>query len=282
MVKFSGYSVLVTLLSLILVNIITVFTLLSEYTWLSFMIYVSPSLIITLLMLPGFVIIKPNYAAIILFFGKYLGVIQGNSFCWIFPLCSKHFIPLKVHTSYSSKIKINDLSGHPIEIAACIMWRVTHPYKAYFEVDDFRAYLMEQFESALRTLGMSYPFEQTKESKTSLRRDNEELVRKALQDLKKRLHTIGVDVLEIHLTHLAYAPEIASAMLQCQEAEICLAAQEVKVQASLEIVKDTILSLEKDERFALDPIQKSSLLSNLMVTLCSERGVSSTMSMHNL
>jgi regulator of protease activity HflC (stomatin/prohibitin superfamily) len=220
--------------------------------------------------LVGFFIVNPNDAAVLLLFGAYKGTIKDNGFHWANPFYRKVRISLKARNLNGEKLKVNDRMGNPIEIAAVVVWQVRNTVEALFDVDDYHAYVNIQSESAIRHLASSYPYD-AGEHELSLRGATDEINEHLKKELQERLGRAGVAVLEARLSHLAYAPEIAGAMLQRQQATAVVAARQKIVEGAVGMVEMALEALGQKQLVQLDEERKAAMVSNLMVVLCSER-----------
>jgi len=218
----------------------------------------------------GIVLVKPNEAKVVLFFGKYLGTLRDSGLWWTTPLITTQKISVKVFNFNSPKLKVNDVNGNPIEIAAVIVYKVLDTAKAAFEVNSYKEFVETQSESALRHIASRYPYDTAKSDEDSLRGYSEKVANELLQEVQDRLEAAGVKVIEARFTHLAYAPEIASAMLQRQQAAAIIDAREKIVEGAIGMVQSAIEKLEKD--FDLDEERKAVMANNLMVAIVSDRG----------
>ena len=226
-------------------------------------------LVIAVLLAPGFVVVQPNDSCVVILFGRYVGTVRDAGMWWLnpFTVVSRPKISLRVRNFQSDRIKVNDLSGNPIEIAAVVVWRVTDTAKAVFDVEDYGQFVVVQSETALRHLASQYPYDDYDQDATSLRGHTDE-VRVSLQaELQSRLDRAGIEILETRLTHLAYAPEIAEVMLRRQQAEAILAARRTMVQGAVALVQMALAQLADSDLIEMDPERKASMVSNLMVVL---------------
>lgn len=217
----------------------------------------------------GFFIVNPNYAALLVLFGNYKGTVVENGFHWANPLLSKKKISLRVRNQETSKLKVNDKSGNPIEIAAVVVWKVTDPYRAQFEVDNYQEYIRIQSESALRHMASQYAYDGD-DTEITLRGSYDDVSAQLKGELEQRLDRAGVDVMESRLAHLAYAPEIASEMLKKQQATAVVAARTKIVEGAVGMVEHALEELGKKKIVQLDEERKATMVSNLLVVLCSE------------
>jgi regulator of protease activity HflC (stomatin/prohibitin superfamily) len=217
--------------------------------------------------LGGFLIVQPNEARVLTLFGRYNGSVTEAGVWWCNPFNKRKKISLRVRNFQSDRIKVNDASGNPIEIAAVIVWRVTDTARAMFDVADYEQFVTVQSETSLRHLANQYPYDDYKPETISLRANADE-VRNALQaELHSRLALAGIEILETRLTHLAYAPEIAEVMLRRQQAEAILAARKTMVQGAVSLVQMALAQLADSDLVELDPERKAAMVSNLMVVL---------------
>ncbi len=217
--------------------------------------------------LGGFLIVQPNEARVLLLFGRYNGSVTEAGVWWCNPFNKRKKISLRVRNFQNDRIKVNDASGNPIEIAAVIVWRVTDTAKAMFDVADYEQFVTVQSETSLRHLANQYPYDDYKPETISLRANADE-VREALQtELHSRLGLAGIEILETRLTHLAYAPEIAEVMLRRQQAEALLAARKTMVQGAVSLVQMALAQLADSDLVELDTERKAAMVSNLMVVL---------------
>jgi regulator of protease activity HflC (stomatin/prohibitin superfamily) len=213
--------------------------------------------------------VNPNEAAALLLFGDYKGTTKDNGFRWANPFMTKQKISLRARNLNGEKIKVNDLTGNPIEIAAVVVWQVVDTAEALFEVDDYEQYVQTQSEAAVRHLASAYPYDGP-EDQLTLRGTTSELNERLEKELLERLGRAGVRVLEARLSHLAYAPEIAGAMLQRQQASAVVAARQQIVAGAVGMVELALEELNKKSIVLLDEERKATMVSNLLVVLCSE------------
>jgi regulator of protease activity HflC (stomatin/prohibitin superfamily) len=238
-----------------------------------------PMLIVGVLTLPllvGFFIlggltqVNPNKSKIVVLFGKYIGTIRTPGFYWVNPFTSRKDVSLRVNNFNSEKLKVNDLRGNPIEIGTVVVWRVQNTAQAAFDVQDYESYVEVQTESALRTIAAKHPYDAATEGQTSLRGDSEEINVELKSELNDRMALAGLEVLEVRLSHLAYAPEIAGAMLRRQQAEAIIDARARIVEGAVSMVEMALEHLREGDIISMDEKQKAAMVSNLMVVLCSE------------
>jgi regulator of protease activity HflC (stomatin/prohibitin superfamily) len=227
------------------------------------------SIVLDVILLVGFFVVNPNEAAALLLFGDYKGTVKTNGFHWTNPFMTKSKISLRARNLNGEKIKVNDLTGNPIEIAAVVVWQVVETAEALFEVDDYEEYVETQSEAAVRKMASAYPYDGP-EDQLTLRGTPDELNERLEKELQERLDRAGVHVIEARLSHLAYAPEIAGAMLQRQQASAVVAARQLIVAGAVGMVELALEELNKKAIVKLDEEKKATMVSNLLVVLCSE------------
>jgi regulator of protease activity HflC (stomatin/prohibitin superfamily) len=218
------------------------------------------------------VLVNPNQSKLIVLFGNYRGTLRQSGFFSVNPFSVRRPVSLRAHNFNSDKLKVNDLRGNPIEIGAVVVWRVKDTAQAAFDVEDFNSYVQVQTESALRHLASLHPYDTVQEQATSLRGNSEEINLALQKELTTRLQMAGIEVLEARLSHLAYAPEIAGAMLQRQQAEAIIDARRRIVDGAVGMVQMALEQLDVHKVVTLDEERKAQMVSNLLVVLCSERG----------
>jgi len=226
-------------------------------------------LILSIFTSAGFFIVNPNYAAVLILFGSYKGTVTSNGFWWSNPFLRKVRISLRVRNQETSKLKVNDSTGNPVEIAAIVVWKGIDPYKAQFDVDVYTDYVSVQSESAVRHLASSYPYDGPDDAVT-LRKSADEVNDKLQDELEERLQRAGVQVIEARLSHLAYAPEIAGEMLRRQQASAVVAARATIVEGAVGMVEHALNELDRKGLVQLDPERKAAMVGNLLVVLCSD------------
>lgn len=229
-----------------------------------------PLLLIGIVLMTSLTIVQPNQAIVVIFFGSYRGTIRKSGFYMTLPLSNRKRISLRVRNFNSAKLKVNDVQGNPIEIAAVVVFKVVNSAKAQFDVDNYEEFVEIQSETALRHVASRHPYDNFTEEGTSLRGHSEEVANELTRELQERLAVAGVEVIEARLTHLAYAPEIASAMLQRQQADAIIAARQKIVDGAVGMVQAAIRQLQ-DEGFELDEERKAAMINNLMVAIVSDR-----------
>ena len=219
----------------------------------------------------GFFTVNPNEAKVLQLFGRYAGTVKRDGFHWANPLLRRRRISLRVRNFESSKIKVNDHEGNPIEIAAIVVWRVSETAEASFEVDDYEHYVKVQSEAAVRNLSTQYPYDAYTDGQKSLRGNTLEIADQLKVEVQDRLAKAGVEVLEARINHLAYSPEIAAAMLQRQQAGAIIAARQRIVEGAVGMVEMALELLSHREIVELDNERKAAMVSNLLVVLCGDR-----------
>jgi regulator of protease activity HflC (stomatin/prohibitin superfamily) len=226
---------------------------------------------IGLFILTGFYMINPNEAAAIQLFGAYKGTDRNEGLRWVLPWLGKTKIAVRANNVISQTIKVNDARGNPIEMAAQVVWRVTDTAQALFDVDDYREFVTAQMEAAVRAIGSRYPYDDIEHLEITLRGNHEEVGVELRAALIERLSVAGITVDECGLTHLAYAPEIAGAMLRRQQAEAVISARKKLVEGAVTMVEMALTQLSEKNVVELDDERKAAMVSNLMVVLCGER-----------
>lgn len=224
-----------------------------------------------LLLLAGLFVVNPNEGRVIQLFGKYVGTVKTPGLRWNNPFTTRKKVSLRVRNFESGRLKVNDQDGNPIEIAAVIVWKVVDTAEAIFEVDDYENYVQVQSEAALRNLTTSYPYDGHDDDTVSLRGHTNEIAEKLQAEVQERLGKAGVNVLEARISHLAYAPEIASAMLQRQQASAIIAARQKIVEGAVGMVETALEMLAEKSVVDLDEERKAAMVSNLLVVLCGDR-----------
>jgi len=230
-------------------------------------------LIATLLILiaSGFYMIQPNQAAAITLFGSYRGTDRSHGLRWVWPWMGKTKISVRANNVVSEKLKVNDLRGNPIEIATNVVWRVADTAQALYDVDDYKAFVEVQIEAAVRSIGSRYPYDDIEHAEVTLRGSHDEVNAELLTELNHRLRVAGIAVDDCGLTHLAYAPEIAGAMLRRQQAEAVISARKKLVEGAVTMVEMALQHLSEKNVVHLDDERRAAMVSNLMVVLCGER-----------
>jgi hypothetical protein len=228
--------------------------------------------VVWVVFLCGLKIVNPNEALVLQLFGRYRGTLKDAGMFWVLPFINTRRVSLRIRNFESSRLKVNDLEGNPIEIASVVVWRVVDTAEALFEVDDYNNYVHVQSESALRNLATSYPYDTHDDQHTSLRGHTAAVAEHLKREIQDRLAKAGVEVLEARISHLAYAPEIAAAMLQRQQAGAIIAARQRIVEGAVGMVEMALTMLSHKGIVSLDEERKAAMVSNLLVVLCGERG----------
>ncbi len=223
------------------------------------------------LVMPGFFVVNPNQSRVLTLFGRYRGTVRDAGFWWTNPFTTKRKVSLRAHNLNGQKLKVNDLLGNPIEIAAVVVWRVRDTAQATYDVEDYVQFVEIQSESAVRQLASAHPYDdgQAKDITTTLRGSRDVVANELQHALAERLSLAGIEVQEARLSHLAYAPEIASAMLQRQQASAVIAARSLIVEGAVGMVRHALEMLAEQKVLELDEERKAAMVSNLLVVLCS-------------
>lgn len=231
--------------------------------------------IVAFFLLCGLAVIRPNEARVLTLFGKYAGTIKGEGFYWYNPFCTavrygkSNKISLKAMTLESGQQKINDELGNPVMIGIVVIWRVTNTAKAVFDVDDYEDYLSTQSDAALRSIVRQYPYDGfNNDAEKSLQGSSQEVADRLKEEIQSKVHIAGLEIIEARITHLAYAPEIASAMLQRQQAAAIIDARAMIVDGAVGMVEMALKELDKSDMVSLDDERKAAMISNLLVVLC--------------
>ena len=227
--------------------------------------------LLDLLLFAGLFVVNPNEGRVLQLFGDYAGTVKTPGLRWANPLYTKKRISLRVRNFESARLKVNDHDGNPIEIAAVVVWRVVDTAEAVFQVDDYQNFVKVQTESAVRNLATRYTYDAHEEHQTSLRGSTAAVAKDLQHEIQERLAKAGVQVIEARLSHLAYAPEIASAMLRRQQAGAIIAARQKIVEGAVGMVDMALARLAESNQVQLDEERKAAMVSNLLVVLCSDR-----------
>ncbi len=219
----------------------------------------------------GFVIVNPNEGQVLTLFGKYTGTLKEPGLRWVNPFTARKRVSLRTRNFETAKLKVNDFDGNPIEIAAVVVWQVTETAEAIFQVDNYENFMQVQSESALRNMATSHPYDAHNEGQMSLRSHTTETADQLKKEIQDRLTKAGVTVIEARISHLAYAPEIASAMLQRQQASAIVAARWKIVEGAVGMVENALELLSQKHVVELDAERRAAMVSNLLVVLCSDR-----------
>jgi hypothetical protein len=221
----------------------------------------------------GLMVVNPNEAKVLTLFGVYKGTVKEPGLRWVNPLTTRRRLSLRVRNFESGKLKVNDRDGNPVEIAAIVVWRVVDTFEAMFNVQDYENYVRVQSEAAVRVLATTYPYDAHEEGQLSLRLSTTEVADRMRHEVQERLSRAGIEVIEARISHLAYAPEIAGAMLRRQQASAVIAARQKIVEGAVGMVEMALLELNRKHVVDLDEERKAAMVSNLLVVLCSEKGV---------
>jgi len=226
--------------------------------------------LVFVLLAMGFFVVQPNEARAVVFFGRYAGSARRSGFYWTNPLTVRRRVTLRVRNFSSDKLKVNDAAGNPVEIAAVIVWRVVDTARALFDVEDYAAFVAVQSETAIRTLASHYPYD-SQEVPVSLLGSPDEIATELRDELQTRLEVAGVEIREARLTHLAYAPEIAQAMLRRQQAQAIVAARQKIVEGAVGMVRMALEQIAQAGIVEFDEERKATMVNNLMVVLTSDQ-----------
>jgi regulator of protease activity HflC (stomatin/prohibitin superfamily) len=267
----SGYPVLLAMLALIVLAVVVFVQVGANNVapgWAALSVL---SIAVAAFMAAGFYMLQPNQAAAITLFGSYKGTDRVAGLRWVLPWLARRRISVRANNVISERIKVNDLRGNPIEMAAQVVWRVTDTAQALFDVDDYRAFVMVQVEAAVRTIGSRYPYDDFEHQEVTLRGNHDQVGAELRTELIARLSVSGITVDECGFTHLAYAQEIAGAMLRRQQAQAVVAARTTLVEGAVGMVEMALAQLSAKNVVELDDERRAAMVSNLMVVLCGER-----------
>ena len=229
-----------------------------------------PLLLIGIITLTGLIMVQPNDSRVLIFFGKYIGTVRHSGFWWVNPFTSRKKVSLRIRNFNSQRIKVNDLHGNPIEIGAVIVWKVIDSAKAVFDVENYEQFVDIQSETAIRTLASEFPYDVEEDDKSSLRGSPQEIADSLKNTVQTRLEVVGVNIIEARISHLAYAQEIAQAMLRRQQAQAIIAARIKIVEGAVGMVQMALKALSEQKIVTLDEDKKATMVNNLMVALVSE------------
>ena len=271
----SGYLILVAFLALLALTVWRIIAFAGsqpdDSAVFGFVVSTGLSAVALVVLTSGFYMIQPNQAAAITLFGSYRGSDRNTGLRWVWPWMGKTKISVRANNLISDRIKVNDLRGNPIEMAAQVVWRVVDTAQALYDVDDYKAFVMVQIEAAVRTIGSRYPYDDFTHAEVTLRGNHDEVGIELRKELIARLTQAGISVDECGFTHLAYAQEIAGAMLRRQQAEAVVAARKTLVEGAVGMVEMALGMLSEKNVVHLDDERKAAMVSNLMVVLCGER-----------
>jgi len=266
----SGFPALVLVIALLAGAIAAVVAAATTETpWLG--VVAAAAILTAILLMPGFFTVPPNTARVLLLFGKYVGSVREEGFRFANPFYTKRKVSLRAHTLNGDKLKVNDKSGNPIEIAAVVVWKVRDTAAAVFDVEDYEDFVRIQSETAVRHLAATHPYDGGTDEEPSLRGSTERVADELAVELHQRLSRAGIEVIEARLAHLAYAPEIAGAMLRRQQAAAVIAARQKIVEGAVGMVHMALEHLSEKDVVHLDDERKAAMVSNLLVVLCSEQ-----------
>lgn len=271
----SGYLIFIAFVALLVLTVLRVLAFAGsepqDSEVFGFVVSTGFMVVALVILSSGFYMIQPNQAAAITLFGSYRGTDRATGLRWVWPWMGKTKISVRANNLVSDKIKVNDLRGNPIEMAAQVVWRVVDTAQALYDVDDYKAFVMVQIEAAVRTIGSRYPYDDFSHAEITLRGNHDEVGVELRKELIARLQMAGISVDECGFTHLAYAQEIAGAMLRRQQAEAVVAARTTLVEGAVGMVEMALGLLSQKGVVDLDDERKAAMVSNLMVVLCGER-----------
>ena len=268
---FSGYLMLLVLLLAIAATVLGISRLANDIFGALTLTMVIAAPLVMILVACGFYMLQPNQAAAITLFGEYRGTDRTNGLRWVWPWMMRGKVSVRTNNFISDRIKVNDLRGNPIEMAAQIVWRVIDTAQTLFDVDDYKAFVRVQVEAAIRTIGSRYPYDDFEHLEVTLRGHLDEVGAELRKELQERLAIAGITVDECGFTHLAYAQEIAGAMLRRQQAQAVVAARRTLVDGAVGMVEMALEMLSAKNVVELDDERRAAMVSNLMVVLCGER-----------
>jgi regulator of protease activity HflC (stomatin/prohibitin superfamily) len=267
----SGYAMLLVLLLAIAVQVWGIIQLLHDINSAVVITAVILAPLVLILVACGFYMLQPNQGAAITLFGDYKGTDRVTGLRWVLPWLMRKKVSVRANNFISDKIKVNDLRGNPIEMAAQIVWRVVDTAQALFDVDDYHQFVRVQVEAAIRTIGSRYPYDDFEHLEVTLRGHHDEVGGELRKELIARLAVAGITIDECGFTHLAYATEIAGAMLRRQQAQAVVAARKTLVEGAVGMVEMALEMLSEKNVVELDDERRAAMVSNLMVVLCGER-----------
>lgn len=267
--KINGFVVLFVLIAMIALEVYLIVLMANTENVKILWIFL-PMIFVIILLSIGFSVVQPNDSRVLILFGKYTGTIRDSGFWWVNPFTLKRKVSLRIRNFNSQKIKVNDLHGNPIEIGAVVVWRVFDSAKAVFDVENYEQFVDIQSETAIRTLAAEYPYDVNEEDKPSLRGTPQVIAESLKNTLQTRLEVAGIDIIESRISHLAYAQEIAQAMLRRQQAQAIIAARQKIVEGAVGMVEMALNALSSHNIVKLDEDKKATMVNNLMVALVSE------------
>lgn len=254
------------LLIVLLIFLLGIYFIINNFIW----VYAILLFFLGFILFGGFLVLQPNNSAVIILFGKYIGTIKDSGFWWVNPFALKKKVSLRIHNFNSEKIKVNDLHGNPIEIAAVIVWRVVDSARAIFDVQNYEQFVSIQSETAIRAIASQYSYDSNENDKMSLVGNQHEIAEELKKFTQSRLEIAGIEIIETRLSYLAYAPEIAQAMLRRQQAQAVVAARTKIVEGAVGMVDMALKALSEQHIVELDEEKKATMVNNLMVALVSE------------
>ncbi|MBM4171974.1 MAG: SPFH domain-containing protein [Ignavibacteria bacterium] len=268
--KLNGFLMLFVIIALIALDVYLLYYGIT-IDKISILWYFIPLMLFIFLSFGGFTVIQPNDSRVLILFGTYIGTIRESGFFWVNPFTDKKKVSLRIHNFNSEKIKVNDLHGNPIEIAAVIVWRVVDSARAIFDVQNYEEFVAIQSETAIRQLATAYAYDSTSDDESfTLRSNPQEIAEELQKQVQTRLDIAGLEILESRISHLAYAPEIAQAMLRRQQAQAVVAARQKIVEGAVGMVEMALKALSEQKIVILDEEKKATMVNNLMVALVSE------------
>lgn len=267
--KINGYIMLLFVIGLSILNTYWLVNMIQQKDPSTVWIFIA-SVIINSIVLGGFFVVQPNEARVLVLFGKYIGSVRESGFFFTNPFTSKRHVSLRIHNFNSERIKVNDLDGNPIEIGAVVVYRVIDSARALFDVENYEQFVAIQSETAIRALASEYPYDSHEDDKSSLRGNPQEIAEALQKQVQTRLQVAGVDIIEARISHLAYAQEIAQAMLRRQQAQAIIAARRKIVEGAVGMVQDALKILAEQKIVKLDEDKKATMVNNLMVALVSD------------
>jgi regulator of protease activity HflC (stomatin/prohibitin superfamily) len=267
--RTSGYLALGILILMLAIDVYLIGAVAAERE-VNLLWYFIPLTIIISITPAGFFVVQPNEARVLVLFGRYIGSVRDAGFWWANPFAVKRHVSLRIRNFNSERIKVNDLHGNPIEIAAVVVWHVVDSARALFDVDNYEQFVGIQSETAIRGLASEYPYDAQDEVRASLRGSPQEVAENLRQQLQTRLGIAGVEVMESRISHLAYASEIAQAMLRRQQAQAVVAARQKIVEGAVGMVEMALRQLNDQKIVRLDEEKKATMVNNLLVALVSE------------
>jgi regulator of protease activity HflC (stomatin/prohibitin superfamily) len=262
---------------LILITALVLFIVPPIFNFFYMFILAGPMFIVSAFSWIGLFTIQPNEAGVLVFYGKYKGTVKESGFHWVNPLMTRHIISLKSRNLNGEILKVNDKIGNPIQIAAVVIWKIKNTAKALFDVENYEYYVKVQYEAAVRNLAHRYAYDKANDNEVSLRSGHEQVTKNLMEEMHDRLFRAGIEVEDARITTLSYASEIANAMLKRQQAEAIISAREKIVQGAVSIVGHAINSLHENKIVDLSNEEKSKLVSNMLIVLCSDNTVTPTL-----